>query len=42
MLISRESIMGGNPIDQSTMEMSLQETKEITKPTSATLERKLK
>ena len=42
MLLSRESVIGGNTIDQSTMEMSLQETKEITKPTSATLDRKLK
>ena len=37
---SRESNIGGTSIDQSTMEMSLQETKEIKKPTSTTLERK--
>jgi hypothetical protein len=41
-LLSRESCIGGNTIDQSTMEMSLQETKEIKKPTSSTLDRKLK
>ena len=41
-LLSRESIIGGHTIDQSTMEMSLQETKEIKKPTSSTLDRKLK
>jgi len=41
-LLSRESIIGGNTIDQSTMEMSLQEAKEIKKPTSSTLDRKLK
>lgn len=40
-LMSRESNIGGTSIDQSTMEMSVQETKEIKKPTSATLERKL-
>ena len=41
-LLSRESIIGGQTIDQSTMEMSLQETKEIKKPTSSTLDRKFK
>lgn len=40
-LLSRESNIGGTTIDQSTMEMSVQETKEIKKPTTATLERKL-
>ena len=39
MLMSRESAIGGNLIDQSTMEMSLQERKEIIKPTSGTLDR---
>lgn len=41
MMLSRESVIGGTTIDQSTMEMSLQETKEIKKPTSSTLDRKL-
>ena len=41
MLMSRESAIGGNLIDQSTMEMSLQERKEIIKPTSGTLDRHL-
>ena len=41
-LLSRESAIGGNTIDQSTMEMSLQETKEIKKPTTTTLDRNLK
>ena len=41
-LLSRESGIGGNTIDQSTMEMSLQETKEIKKPTTTTLDRNLK
>ena len=42
MLLSRESVIGGATMDASTMEMSLQETKEIKKPTSSTLDRKLK